>query len=133
MTTYAQIPVSQFAYLLGELNKSTKPPSFLIKKKPGMGVLHMIREAYPDAGVITLNTVEEGTMPEKMLRQALTQDHAEKMMIVDIDAPEAKIEHELVCAMRSYMDNGNRLIIVSSGDVTVSEVIISRVLPTAVV
>ena len=132
MTTYAQIRVSQFAYLLGELNKSPRPPSFLIKKKPGMGVLHTIREEYPDAGVITLNTLETGTIPEKMLRQALTQN-PEKILIVDVDTDEATVEHELSCAMRTFMDNGNRLIIVSSGEVTVPDIVINRVLATAVI
>ena len=131
MPTYAQIPVSRFAYLLGELNKSTKPPSFLIKKLPGIGVLHMVRTAYPDAGVITLNTLETGTMPEKMLRQALTQN-PEKVLIVDVDTDVATVEHELSCAMRDFIDNGNRLIIVSSGEVIVPDIVINRVLATAV-
>jgi hypothetical protein len=132
MTTYAQIPVARFDYLLGVLNQSPTPPSLLIKKLPGMGVLHMVKTAYPDAEQITVNTLETGTMPEQMLRQALKQQMS-KMIILDIDAPECKIEHELCCALRDFMDNGNRLMIVSSGDVTVNDTVLSRMLPTAVI
>jgi len=132
MTKYAQIPIARFEYLLGKLNESKTPPSFLIKKQPGTGVLSIIKAAYPDAGVITLNTLETGSMPEKMLRQALA-DKSENILIVDVDTDEAAVEHDLSCAMRAFIDNGNRLFLVSSGTITVPKIVIDRVLPTAVV
>jgi hypothetical protein len=136
MTTYAQIPVSRFENMLRVLNQSMMPPSFVIKKLPGMGVLSTIRTVYPDAGVVTTNHLETDSMSEKFLIDSMTLQ-SEKLLIVDLDigglmSESVTIGPKLALAMRDYIVRGNRLIVVSSSNVIIPETLINHVLATNV-
>lgn len=137
MTKYAQIPVSRLDYMLRELNKSKTPPSFVIKSPPGRGVLYTIRSVYPDDEVCTVNFIDDVSMSETLVKEALQQNSG-AMFILELDIDnatgDATISPGLTQAMLGHLNSGGRLIILSQGNVQISSPeLINRILPTALV
>lgn len=109
-------------------NQATQPPSFIITKKPGIGVITTLKEMFPDAETLVIDheMAKTDLSGDGIILQLLIRN-VEKMIVLDIDAPECVISAAVGIALKSHIDDGGRLMIATSGRLTIeSEALKSR-------